>query len=43
MGGRGEAVGVGWNEKFVNSREHTDEPLQPIRRSKALHRVLSSA
>ena len=42
MGGRGEAVGVGWNEKIANSREHADEPLQVPGRSKALHQPLAS-
>src|SRR5215217_6137716 len=42
IGGRGGAVGAGWNEKIADGREHTDEPLQVSGGSKALPRPLSS-
>src|SRR6478735_6996031 len=42
MGGRGGAVGAGWNEKIADGREHADEPLQVPGRLKALHHPLSS-
>jgi hypothetical protein len=42
MGGRGGAVGAGWNEKIADGREDTDEPLQVSGGSKALPRPLSS-
>src|SRR5215212_3302727 len=42
MGGRGGAVGAGWNEKIADGREDTDEPLQVFGASKALHHPFSS-
>ena len=42
MGGRGGAVGAGWNEEIADGREDIHEPLQVPGRLKALHHPLSS-
>src|SRR3954453_12962195 len=43
MGGRGGAVGSGWNEKIADGQEDIHKSLQVPGRSKALHHPLASA
>src|SRR6478609_8020502 len=43
MGGRGGAVGTGWNEEIADGREDIHEALQVPGRSKALPHPIASA